>query len=1061
MAAAALTNWLGPLIEHDLKEAIEWKEGVMLYSLLGLIPTANSTTVRGFTSKDFSNLFNDDGSSLSIRCRADARQPRIAQIVEVRARPDIQQRPSFAHPLQISQNLKCRLSDGYTIVKGRLLPDARKALQEDGKDTSQLARGMLLSIPEFSIRVTTLGKMDERVQLHLSRVQLYDPKQHPMLGKLNDVSDLTSIKSLMEKLQAISKEPVGERSATASGINASTQSSLRNATQGSRYDDHSQTFATQAVTHGRRHQHAPGAVNLAAPVILNRTGSGLGSQPAIGQNGFKNPDPLGLLMELHPMLGPLRPVPNAASHGLGRRDQVPSLHQAGAESNTRQLLGTSPILTRTEQAVRHVSHVDLVEDDNIAEPVEGDKLAAESPPAVFEEQEEPVPLADPAEHLETGDREILVTHVANYQPEDGATLQGVPDLEADRPADAPRSSSPVVKFEPDSPVHTSNPRAMSHLSTETMPKSSRNATAVRWHGISQLRRSQCLVPQDQQRLLSSKQSWNPPEPGTQYPTPNIPVAYLQQIEQSNLKNNEGCRELAHTASTVPSDAASSPKSASSPSPSPTPEEQVFDWDPSSPVPGYDNTLPPDSSDPDAAHHSQTKPPLQPGNVAQEVVMRSVEQPSPGQGSSRPTSRHSAMHEIQPTSDTWSSAIAAKQLKSRREDLQMLLQPSTLSQSEFCSPLKGPHSIPAAPASHHKTNVVKQNENVQSTYTPAFQSTQGMRKPISFDGTRSSPPPLRITTSDADKMAEAQLQEEFRVSAEKKQKTQLSAAEMASPSSPLDRSRAQFSDEEMAVDFASPPQILGKRLPASPAAERRPRKSRFGFSQEDPISQNPARAVEVERKRFMDERKHSHRQQREQVNARQAHQGHATESAPTVSPDSSMRLATDTMISSPPPSENGVTAITSTQQAAQNDELKANGPSSPQYEHHLVEETSTRHDGSRHLTQQRQAERILTYESLHHAFCAAYNDYKGNLRHFTNLVNDIERHRNAPHPFLWDDFVIRNKTDYLPYSVECLESGERPLPYDTFYEKNIARPQYTQGILNPETFKQLFSMHRAR
>ena len=97
----------------------------------------------------------------------------------------------------------------------------------------------------------------------------------------------------------------------------------------------------------------------------------------------------------------------------------------------------------------------------------------------------------------------------------------------------------------------------------------------------------------------------------------------------------------------------------------------------------------------------------------------------------------------------------------------------------------------------------------------------------------------------------------------------------------------------------------------------------------------------------------------------------------------------------------------------------------------------------------------TFDSLYQDFCAAYEDYKGNIKHFTNLLNDIDRTQSRLHQFLWDDYVVRNKTDYLPYSMECLESGERSMPYEIFYSKKITKPKYTEGVLSAEKLEPLF------
>ena len=97
---------------------------------------------------------------------------------------------------------------------------------------------------------------------------------------------------------------------------------------------------------------------------------------------------------------------------------------------------------------------------------------------------------------------------------------------------------------------------------------------------------------------------------------------------------------------------------------------------------------------------------------------------------------------------------------------------------------------------------------------------------------------------------------------------------------------------------------------------------------------------------------------------------------------------------------------------------------------------------------------LTFETLYEEFCATYAAYKGNIKHFTSLVNDIDHSRSPLHPFLWDDFVIRNKTDWVPYNMECIENGERPLGYETYYTTRITKPLYTESVLTADRLQLL-------
>lgn len=47
---------------------------------------------------------------------------------------------------------------------------------------------------------------------------------------------------------------------------------------------------------------------------------------------------------------------------------------------------------------------------------------------------------------------------------------------------------------------------------------------------------------------------------------------------------------------------------------------------------------------------------------------------------------------------------------------------------------------------------------------------------------------------------------------------------------------------------------------------------------------------------------------------------------------------------------------------------------------------------------------------------------------------------------WDDCIIRNRTDYKTYSLDCIDRGEDPQPYHRFYKDEIRDTIYSKGII---------------
>lgn len=84
------------------------------------------------------------------------------------------------------------------------------------------------------------------------------------------------------------------------------------------------------------------------------------------------------------------------------------------------------------------------------------------------------------------------------------------------------------------------------------------------------------------------------------------------------------------------------------------------------------------------------------------------------------------------------------------------------------------------------------------------------------------------------------------------------------------------------------------------------------------------------------------------------------------------------------------------------------------------------------------------------FKTAYPEYTGTVKVFTNLcktINDLDLQEKMVSKWTWDDFIIRNRTDYIPYVEECTDDGEDPLPYISFYKDRVQGVKHQKGIIN--------------
>jgi hypothetical protein len=83
------------------------------------------------------------------------------------------------------------------------------------------------------------------------------------------------------------------------------------------------------------------------------------------------------------------------------------------------------------------------------------------------------------------------------------------------------------------------------------------------------------------------------------------------------------------------------------------------------------------------------------------------------------------------------------------------------------------------------------------------------------------------------------------------------------------------------------------------------------------------------------------------------------------------------------------------------------------------------------------------------FQAAYPEYKANSKHFANqckLISELDRDDRMVPKWMWDDFIIRNRTDYAQYVMECVELGEEPMKYIRFYKDRICDAIFKKGVV---------------
>ena len=85
-----------------------------------------------------------------------------------------------------------------------------------------------------------------------------------------------------------------------------------------------------------------------------------------------------------------------------------------------------------------------------------------------------------------------------------------------------------------------------------------------------------------------------------------------------------------------------------------------------------------------------------------------------------------------------------------------------------------------------------------------------------------------------------------------------------------------------------------------------------------------------------------------------------------------------------------------------------------------------------------------------SFKAAYPQYTGGVKHFGTLCKqmyELELEDKMVPKWQWDDFIMRNRTDYKNYAIDCADRGENPEPYYRFYKDTIRNTLYKRSVID--------------
>ena len=86
----------------------------------------------------------------------------------------------------------------------------------------------------------------------------------------------------------------------------------------------------------------------------------------------------------------------------------------------------------------------------------------------------------------------------------------------------------------------------------------------------------------------------------------------------------------------------------------------------------------------------------------------------------------------------------------------------------------------------------------------------------------------------------------------------------------------------------------------------------------------------------------------------------------------------------------------------------------------------------------------TQNSVFDRFVMTYPDYPGNSVQFAAICSRIcilfQKDR-MEHPSLWDDFIVRHRTEYPQYMSQCADEAVDPMPFERYYRSKILQAKY--------------------
>ncbi|QDS68695.1 hypothetical protein FKW77_002827 [Venturia effusa] len=861
---SATSDWLGPRLEQEIKNAIAWKQ------------RENDPTSLSQSATSPSSPYSYDGSNLWVNVAYAIEEPVLIQV---------QQFTKTKHPFN------CLVSDGFTAVRAKFSKAAAKTLESHSKidNLAKLSNQVMLNIPRFQVIVAPSGQEADRVQLLIDYVGVVNERRVASLGNPQNFHARPRISNLLHQAERL-MHPASETETPA------PESVPIPRTRVVKNGQYTQEFATQIQPslHGAGFEMLGGA-NLAPPVVPHRNdGSKLFGTRSPRQN---HSNPYDGLMTLFPKQ-------NTTTRTVAY-DRLPAVNQA--------------------------------------------------------------------------DKNEIVDLVS---------------------ASASRSPSPVA-------AHLNGTMEDTN---KTQPARNRSAVSSKSRSWADIRirvpkRFEYLCPDNQQALLTRVESEYRPRPGAIFPSANVPIELLTELHNKTTSNELLAKDdvdvdLEDDSLNDEVDGDHDAISGAKDHDDSDDDEIIADWPPTpqKEVTHRDDDLPPESSPlrssppevrPKApimarnamCNASQSSSSRRNGPVF-EPLMTPVDGDQPMEIDQPPKTVDTAKLFSSAVRPETGTHIALQEPKASNNSLLTLSSDNfrdhsswpIIEKSQVWTPDREAQSPIQAQSSSSGTQRTSKSID-QSQDIPVGNDVLSLTMrpppngPISAVDGADSDLPSEVTGA----MAEQQLLHDW------KESVQHISDEIQAPATPA-RIPAEHSSQQ---DSPTDGSVIHKRKKApsmSPEEPRNQKVSRFNFTQESPVSQNPALEAAKARQDFLKGRKVSKQHELPPAN----------------------------IVSSPPRAESAPEPAKAENNIASGREIETE---------HEVEDTS-----------------------LYGEFRRAYPDYTASIKHFEkmcrNLAASCRRGQVLCHPILWDDYIARSVTDYSVYCHEQVFAAEPQDPYDKYYNEQI-------------------------